>query len=393
MIALLVGGTAGCFESNPLLPDSASASGEETGNIQESASTSTSGPMTSATATASPSAATGTTGVESESGAGPRGTTSGLNSSSTSSEGSDSTGRTEAESSSTNGEQQCGGDNLCVPVVPNNWVGPALLFESDSAGSLKECPDEAPATILSAFAGLEAEQASCDCDCGTPTDTSCGPVVLEYFGGDPICGGPALQEYPLAAEGSCLSLLDYPSGHYWDVPNPGVVGGECSPMPTTEVPAASWATHSVLCGEPLFAEGSCPADEQCVADLTGSKSARVCIAQEGTHECPSGGFTDRFVRFESFTDTRACSECSCESPTGTCGGTVSIWSQLGCSDSPVAFASLHEIGAGCEASAFGADSAYVSFSGSNDTSCAPSTPSSTGDAQAGSPTTLCCLPE
>ena len=299
-----------------------------------------------------------------------------------------------ADSSETSTQDVCTESQTCIPDPPDDWMGPILLLEG--APPIDQgCPTEAPTPVLSVFSDLQATPASCECECGSATGTTCAPIELEHYGTDTECSGAPTSEYAVPNSGTCISPLDYPTGHYWNAPNPGVTGGECAPSTNVSLPSVTWASQSQICGDLQTSRNSCGGSEQCI-DYDNDGEGRICISRDGEHECPETGFSEQMTRFGSFSDTRNCTECTCGAPSGLCDGTVFLWSAPGCADNGAGFISVSlEIGGGCEGGnpIFDVESAHASLSGANDASCTPSSSPPTGTVTPTEPRTFCCIPE
>ena len=85
-----------------------------------------------------------------------------------------------------------------------------------------------------------------------------------------------------------------------------------SPAPT--VPPADWDLDVRVCDGATFDAG-CEVDETCAPRV--DASALVCIHRQGLHECPAT-YPDRSVFHDTFTDSRACTTCTCGENNPTC---------------------------------------------------------------------------
>ena len=118
--------------------------------------------------------------------------------------------------------------------------------------------------------------------------------------------------------------------------------------------------------------------------------SRVCIWQEGSLECPAGGYSDRFVRHASEDDDRNCQACTCGSPEGECSGSVVLRSSNDCSGATPSL--VVTIGGACSSNVGGTvSSASAGTLSVENVACEPSVGTAIGEAEPADPYTLCCL--
>jgi hypothetical protein len=114
-------------------------------------------------------------------------------------------------------------------------------------------------------------------------------------------------------------------------------------------------------------------------------SWKSCIYQGGTGAICPAGYPDQSIYYDAFQDTRACSTCTCGTPTGTCGGTVSVSSDAACN-------SEQQMNVGTCLIAPDAVRARYTSTGPTNVGCAPSTSNLSGSVAALNPVTFCCSP-
>ncbi|MBK8240095.1 MAG: hypothetical protein IPK74_31615 [Deltaproteobacteria bacterium] len=191
-------------------------------------------------------------------------------------QGTDST--SESDTDPTQGS--CGGGEICVPTIPDDWNGPLVLGDGS-------CPAEFPTVGIDVHEGLVPGVPQCSCSCNIGS-VSCH-LFLENSGQSFTPAG-SCDDPPVDDE--CMSA---------------VVDATCS-QSFVDVPATpSWQTDAVLCGDP--AAGAACDGGTCLPDV-----ATVCISHDGDLACPVG-FDDRTLHHRGFDDTRECSACTC-SPSG-----------------------------------------------------------------------------
>lgn len=374
---LAIAGAAGCLTTNPALTDS---SGDSEGDDSTGSDTSGS-PTTDPSTSAGPTSMTGTstteaTTVDPDTTVGP--------------DTDDSSGDTE-----TTGPAACGSGNVCAPEAPAGWAGPVVWAETATADPQPACPESYAALAFNAFDDLQAPPAECTCECDEPTGTACGSLTLELHGTDSSCIGAPDDTFTILG-GACNNLPNEPSGQYWEVADPGLSSGSCTPMDSTAVPPAGWSQTSTVCGGAAIEDGECAGAETCVATPPEGFESRLCVWQEGDLECPAGSYEDRFVRHADFDDGRNCTTCTCDDATGSCSGAVLLWPGSNCTQGgqPGAAGSI-DLDGGCEraltSSSYPVTAAEAGTITVGDASCAPSGGVPTGEAEPDEPFTLCCM--
>jgi len=219
----------------------------------------------------------------------------------------------------------CTAGYTCVPTASNGWSGYALYDDGRTTG----CPTSYP-TALDTYEGIIFSPATCTaCSC-TASGTTCGTsavscgatctVALDTIGatcddfGDPIT---------IDGTSSCSASV------------PPATGGTCaSGGGGATVPPVSFSKLSRTCGATHGPGGGCAAGNSCVADApTGTHG--ICLTQvvAGSVLCPTAYPHANVVMptATSFTDTRACTSCSCGGPNGaSCSGSVTLFPATAC---------------------------------------------------------------
>jgi len=370
-LVVIAGAMAGCLTTNPNLPVNDDGGGTQ----GSSGSDPTGSPSSAGPTTASTDPTTGAT------------STAGDTMDPDSTETADPTSDSE-----TTGPAACGGGNLCVADAPPGWSGPVVWAETMFVDEEPSCPADYPEPAFTAFNDLQAPPAECECECGAATgNISCGPVSLEYHATDSSCFGSANDDFSISAGGACQSGPNITTtGRYWAVDDPGVTGGSCAPNSISNVPTATWASRSTVCGGVTASSGACDPGQACIPAPADGFESRLCVWQPGELECPAGDFTDRFVRHEEdIDDTRNCATCTCSSPAGECSGSVRLWPTNDCSGG---FGSgTVSIGGSCTQSVDAVRAADASTLSVSNVSCQPSVGTAIGEAEPADPYTLCCM--
>jgi hypothetical protein len=271
----------------------------------------------------------------------------------------------------------CGAGMVCADPVPAGWSGPVVV--SEDAGAV-ECPSEFPSLVQELHAGLSADSAECGCECGQPSDgIACSATLFED---DPGCDQNVFMADQWALDqADCIDIAT-------DTTAFRVVAGElqandssCEAIASENVPEPSWETNTAACQ--VSNPDSCSVGGTCQPDT----AASLCIWVEGDTDCPAGPYETQIVRYLGVEDTRGCSECSCGSPEGSCGGDVELLTS-GCGIMGVLEGKV-DVDAGCadinEVPTFAEYKAQVV-----DAACPANGGETVGEALPASPVTFCC---
>ena len=292
----------------------------------------------------------------------------------------------DSDPTETTGPAACGADNVCVEEAPAGWSGPVIWAEVPIADDSPSCPVAYPEAAFSAFDGLLAPPAECDCSCGGATGAACAAITLEAFTNS-SCSGSASSTHAISGT-SCQSISPPGGVIRFQADDPGVTGGSCTPSATTDIPPATWEVSATVCGGASEVAGACEDGSTCLPRPEAGFESRVCVWQPGVLECPDSGFADRFIRHAAIEDDRSCLACECGAPQGECSGSVVISSASNCSIS----LGGATIGGDCFEPFSGQ---LVAARGSGlsvgNVSCEPSVGTATGEAEPSDPYTLCCM--
>lgn len=354
---------SGCFAPNRFPEESETGAANETSGSTEP-STSSSGDAGGASVTTGPSAsATATTGSSSDTTEGSA-TQAGAESAAESAD--------EEGTASDSGTSECDG-RVCLEV-PDGWSGPVLV-EEGTVGSTSDC---GTTEAFIANTGLNASAAGCECECGDPGVDCDGQLTTLNRASSGGCMDFTASEEMV--NNGCTDTAYYDDSWMWfRVEDADTAGESCDPSFSESVPPASWTNEVRGCEAPQ--SSSCGDSGTCLDFETSGLD--VCIWRPGDEECPSQSFT-KTVAYQGFSDTRACTDCSCGNVVGECTGQITYNSNETCS--------LGAQGPVDELDCFfletPARSASVSVS--SDYSCSPIGGAATGDAEPTQPVTYCC---
>lgn len=248
-------------------------------------------------------------------------------------------------------------------VVPAGWRGPLRIQET--TGTPAACEGDFPELDYDGHTGPQGRAASCSCSCGAPSGVTCSAPSAELFT-DGACGAVCASG---ATVTGCARLAC--AGNAGSVRvTAAAVGGSCTGSAASEIAPPTWSTQVRLCRGVSCGPGC---------------SGNVCIAKRGQASCPAT-FPNAHTAYATIVDTRACSACTCGTPTGaTCTGAIATFATSTCGsatgtaafDTCVPYDARGRITATSAASATGG-------------ACAPSGGAPTGTVTADDPTTICC---
>jgi hypothetical protein len=275
------------------------------------------------------------------------------------------------------------GTCICVPDAPDGWAGPFAILHLD-AGPDGSCGDPYPVT--SYIAGVtEAGAASCQCACDAPIDMRCG-IVHTYYA-DPQCQEKYCARNTLI-DGECTATSTCAKPTYFTMSPPAVSGGLCAPIATVNSATPDWTPQAMLCAVSSAAsDAGCRPTDACLPRAQSPfDDDTYCITRLGEEPCPAGFYqVNQFVYDDgSGLDSRGCSPCTCEPPTGAaCTGNVITYTDTTCGGNggavapPVLCAQVS------------ASSVMVNLTMSEGGSCTPSIVQPTGEFSP-TETTVCC---
>lgn len=261
-----------------------------------------------------------------------------------------------SSSSSSGSSARCSG--TCVPNAPDGFSAPQPVY----VGLSKPWPpeDDCPANVGSfgdlRYTGLAIPSPGCPaCICG-PIEGSCSPtpeivlnanlcnsaiVAVTNFSGPANWDGSCTMTNAVPADLECPPGSGIPCAQsIVTSPLPAPIDG-CEPIPLPVPKATSdkpwWKNVVVSCSPTATAEGCVDqASHQCLPGLPSEPVWRYCVRRvtAGVYECPSASaFKTQVLAhlYDSYIDTRACTECTCVPSGGTCFGTLRVYKDDTCS--------------------------------------------------------------
>jgi hypothetical protein len=225
-------------------------------------------------------------------------------------------------------------------------------------------------------AGLSADPAECECSCGDPSDEMLCSAQLRENSSSCINFKMNPNTWDLNA-GQCKNISTGDTAFRAVAGDFEANGATCKPTSNENVPDVAWTTHALGCG--INNPDECSVDGTCVPDT----GAPLCIYVGGDTDCPDGPYETQIVYYGDVTDDRACSECSCGEPTGTCEGAIQL-STGGCNGFLQGSVNIGGCGTAGQAPT------QAGYAADIVAECAAAGGQPTGDATASGAVTFCC---
>jgi hypothetical protein len=262
----------------------------------------------------------------------------------------------------------------CVKNAPDGFYAPQAVYVGPS--KLWPHEDDCPANVGAfgdlRYTDLRIPSPGCPaCICGA-IEGSCSPTPDIALNAD-LCNTPLVSTTnfggPTNWDGSCSPAnavpanLECPPGSgipcaqsIVTSPLPAPIQG-CKPIPLP-VPNATgdkpgWKNVVLSCNSTFKAEGCAEfASQQCFPPLPTESGWSYCVRrkEKGVYSCPDfSDFKHQVLAYlyDSYTDTRACTECTCEASGGTCFGTLRVYKDDTCSTNELLADMLSSDGPAC----------------------------------------------
>jgi hypothetical protein len=228
--------------------------------------------------------------------------------------------------------------------------------------------------------GIDAGAATCGCTCTTTNPTCTSGKITITAGTNGLCNNVTNQTDPADAGCNGVTAFSTTNGDISAV-GPAPVDGGCTPTPSESAPAVGYANEGRACAYTESAGGGCANGSVC---LPNPAPFTTCVEQLGMHVCPSGFATQHLVG-TTITDTRGCTACTCGFDAGSCGGTATLYTNVGCTTGALAV----PVDGVCTAAGTHAWKGY-SYAATTNASCAASPVAPDGGVAFSDLTTICC---
>jgi hypothetical protein len=216
--------------------------------------------------------------------------------------------------------------------LPNGWDGPFQVYESTNTAALPTCPT-GTSTAFQGGTNLMMPTTACPaCTCGNPSGGTCTATATISNGqGCDSTGACAIGTLTTTCSvldagpaGPCSAAMGSTADLEIGV-TAMVTGASCEPSASSPPTLPTWGQNVLACS-PEGAAAPCDGGICGPSPTTGYK---VCISQTAALSCPSP-YTNPMTIY-TYTDTRMCSNCSCETPQGECSqGKVTFSPNSGC---------------------------------------------------------------
>lgn len=263
-----------------------------------------------------------------------------------------------ADDAGTDGQASlCSGQCVTVPDV--GWSLPVQLWVGPP-GEEPQCPGQAPHEGYRGHADLDAPPKTCGiCGCDSPTG-ECG-LPPHLTASTSVCNSGGILtpfDAPAAWDGSCTPKDAIPGGAQCNG-SPCVKSLSIDPLTLIETKSCNphvivpkdgptsgpaWKTSALACQVSDYPP--CSPTQVCIPAAEPGFS--ICIATWGDdHKC-SEPYTARYVFYDDYSDTRKCTDCSCEPPIGSiCTAQLSLHKDDVCANPLLQGYTLASTGPGC----------------------------------------------
>jgi hypothetical protein len=222
--------------------------------------------------------------------------------------------------------------------TPSGWTGPIAIW-AGTAGTGPSCSASGgyASELLSAHDGLSAPGYTCPgCTCTPSSDAACSALTF-WYDTTTTCSSSTAWTVNVTPDGQCHAVTlgqANPSARSSQLipPVSSYISGSCvGSQPPPKFPAASWSTDVRGCGGLTTNGGGCTVG-QCLPKPAAPFGAKLCIFKSGITSCPLEYPVQKPAAstqyYETWTEGRTCSQCSCSQP--KCGGTVHTYTDTAC---------------------------------------------------------------
>ena len=220
-------------------------------------------------------------------------------------------------------------DEPCVARVPG-WQGPMAFWESQASAT--SMPPSCPSGYMNPFdlhRELVAPPGPCSCTC-SPEGQVCDATLRIYD--DMACSSNACAMVSTRVCTGISGCVGSQGSAKLDAPT--ISGGTCKPK-VAPTPPPTWQFNDRLCA--TSNAGSCDDSRQvCAPSPPIPFASQLCVTHvvlEGqpVPECPSAYPKFYQTLYETYTDARGCSDCTCGNVTGgSCTGKATMSSGSTC---------------------------------------------------------------
>jgi hypothetical protein len=278
----------------------------------------------------------------------------------------------------------CPSTHTCAEEAPLDWSGPLAVSLGDTSPA---CVGSYPTDAGSYFTDLDPGTALCGCSCGPASGIQCAAGADLCYVNLTCSVGSCIAPSATLLPAQCTSIPDTSAPMVRvSARAPTNVGG-CAANANHTLPTAVWGTQVQACGGATTIPTACANGEVC-SPLAVTPFEKLCIQRTGEHDCPSQSYSEKVVVYEDFTDTRACSACSCGPATSSCRGEVDFTYPGG----GQSCGSLANTVAAGSCGAMNNLTQTATYSPNPSGSCTASASTLSGGVTQNGPVTFCCRP-
>jgi hypothetical protein len=233
----------------------------------------------------------------------------------------------------------------CVTAPPGGWTGWIQLYEGPASG-VPECATPFSTLVIAAGRDPSATATACSgCACGSPIGASCSEANLVIWENSTCDSETGWGNFVFTPYGACKGWnLNSSDGgvaipvaaSFVSLPSHEPGTGFCSPSGgVPSLPTPQWSTVGAAC-EADQVGGGCSGTSVCAPKPSSSFKTGLCIYRTGVTNCPAGAYSSKYTFYQNWADTRGCSTCACESPSGvSCQASMTIATSSTCAGASV----------------------------------------------------------
>jgi hypothetical protein len=231
----------------------------------------------------------------------------------------------------------------CVPGLPEDWRGPALLWTGAEAAA-PHCSEVAgaPLEVYTGYADPNGPPCGA-CKCDPPIGSCALPATVTAAAASCAGDGSGVAhtsfDPPASWGGTCTAANAIPAGKLCGgvpcvqsvtIAPLTLTQGGCLPIEPPQVPPPTWKTFARACSKASFPTG-CGTEGGACAAAPPSPELKTCIHHKGEpaeYPCPST-YPIQSVFYAG--PAPICSPCACGAPEGsTCTGSIGLFSDAAC---------------------------------------------------------------
>jgi hypothetical protein len=209
----------------------------------------------------------------------------------------------------------CGTNGQCAALPPpsSSWEGPVAFYPPAST------PPGCGTGFDSFYKPSSAPAGCASCSCGNATGAVCAQPQVTFYSDSTCqtqCDQKTLTSMTCVTPSSC--------GTYFAIGTSIAQGGTCPPSGGEPTVPAPMELAGTACPPATPVSSTCSEGQLCLATPPNPAAPRICVRTNGfATSCPGGDSPYTFGPEIYYTDpsqvmdTRGCTSCTCDAPTGT----------------------------------------------------------------------------